>query len=136
MQAVVLTLLMLYTAWIDTRTHCIPDWLCLSVALTAILHFRGVDAVLGLGVAILFIVVALPTENGIGGGDIKLVAALGFSLGLLNSVAIVLIALITFLIVYRLVWRDPSRAYPLGAFFAAGTIVVLWMPILFFGRNV
>lgn len=73
--------------WCDLRSRTIPDWCCLAVAGCGMLRILGgymamSEAVLsGLVLGAIMLVGALVTD-GIGGGDVKLCAALGLAAGL------------------------------------------------------
>lgn len=82
----------------DIITREIPDWISVFVALFAVINFRP-ENLWGLVVAAIFFVTALVTGK-IGGGDVKLVAALSVVCGLWCSFALLLFAQITMLIFY------------------------------------
>ncbi len=125
---VLLTCLLIVIAVIDARTYRIPDYLSLAVAILGLFSFRGQDAIIGaVAVSGLILVLALRKGNSsIGGGDIKLIAALGFVLGFWGVMWSVTIALIAFLVVYALFYRKPEKAYALAPYLAFGSIIVIW----------
>lgn len=82
----------------DIRTREIPNWISVIIAITAVINFR-LENLWGLIVAVIFFSVALATGK-IGGGDVKLIAALSIVCGLWGSFALLLFAQITMLIFY------------------------------------
>lgn len=136
MERLILTGLLLGISFTDARSRRIPNSLCAAVALTGLLNFRGWDALLGSVVLPgAMLLLCLSSKLIIGGGDIKLVAALGFVLGLPGVFLSVYISIIAFLVVYLIFWRNAKHAYPLGPFLSAGALAVTWLPILIAGRN-
>ena len=84
--------------FLDIKTREIPNWISVIVAMTAIINFR-LENLWGLIVAVIFFSVALATGK-IGGGDVKLIAALSVVCGLWGSFALLLFAQIAMLIFY------------------------------------
>ncbi|MDE7231102.1 MAG: A24 family peptidase [Oscillospiraceae bacterium] len=82
----------------DIRTREIPNWISIVVALSAIMNFRF-ENLWGIIVAVIFFSVALSTGK-IGGGDVKLIAALSIVCGLWGSLALLLFAQIAMLVFY------------------------------------
>ena len=85
-------------SFLDIKTREIPNWISVIVAMTAIINFR-LENLWGLIVAVIFFSVALATGK-IGGGDVKLIAALSIVCGLWGSFALLLFAQISMLIFY------------------------------------
>lgn len=83
---------------LDIKTREIPDWISVFIALFAVINFRP-ENLWGLVVAAIFFVTALVTGK-IGGGDVKLIAALSVVCGLWGSFALLLFAQISMLIFY------------------------------------
>lgn len=84
--------------FLDIKTREIPNWISVIVAMTAIINFR-LENLWGVIVAVIFFSVALATGK-IGGGDVKLIAALSVVCGLWGSFALLLFAQISMLIFY------------------------------------
>lgn len=82
----------------DIITREIPDWISVFVALFAVINFRP-ENLWGLVAAAIFFVTALVTGK-IGGGDVKLIAALSVVCGLWGSFLLLLFAQISMLIFY------------------------------------
>ena len=82
----------------DIKTREIPNWISVFVALSAVINFRP-ENLWGLVVAAIFFVTALVTGK-IGGGDVKLIAALSVVCGLWGSFLLLLFAQISMLIFY------------------------------------
>ena len=83
---------------LDIKTREIPNWISVFIALSAVINFRP-ENLWGLVVAAIFFVAALVTGK-IGGGDVKLIAALSVVCGLWGSFALLLFAQISMLIFY------------------------------------
>jgi len=85
-------------SFLDIKTREIPNWISAAVIFSAVLYFR-LENLWGLIVAVIFFSVALATGK-IGGGDVKLIAALSVVCGLWGSFALLLFAQISMLIFY------------------------------------
>ena len=121
-----IALLLAASLW-DLRKRIIPDSLCLSIALTGLLTFEpvrlfGILAAVPLFLPALFL-------GGMGGGDIKLMAAAGVMLGFQKSMAAMILgltALLVFHAIYLLTqkWcvRGTKQAYPLAPFLSLGCL--------------
>lgn len=73
--------LLLILSWIDVRTRYVPPTGVLTIGLLAIPGISFPDACLSIGVYALLRLASASTEQSIGGGDIKLLAALALYLG-------------------------------------------------------
>lgn len=112
----------------DIRTREIPNWISAAVLITAALNFKF-ENLWGIVVAVIFFAVALFTRK-IGGGDVKLIAALSVVCGLWGSFALLLFAQIAMLIFYgvsvivqKLRGRTADKALPFVPFIFLGYIV-------------
>ena len=125
-------ILFIVAAW-DYRYHEIPDRFLIIIALLSFLQFQPAH-ILGIFCALPYLLVAVfGRENGIGGGDIKLMAATGLILGLPSALEASVIGLYAFLIGISfsnicLRKREKSRentktARPLGPYLAAAVMV-------------
>lgn len=85
-------------SFLDIKTREIPNWISAAVIFSAVLYFR-LENLWGLIVAVIFFSVALATGK-IGGGDVKLIAALSIVCGLWGSFSLLLFAQISMLIFY------------------------------------
>lgn len=121
-----ITLLAAASFW-DIRQRIIPDTLCLGIALTGFLVFQpenlwGIFTALPLLAAVLL-------WGGIGGGDIKLMAAAGLVLGFNKAMAALIVGLSGLLlfhgalaIIQKLRGRTVPKAYPLAPFLTLGCL--------------
>ena len=98
MQFAAISILLGIGSYKDIKTREIPNWISVIIAMTAIINFR-LENLWGLIVAVIFFSVALTTGK-IGGGDVKLIAALSVICGLWGSFALLLFAQISMLIFY------------------------------------
>ena len=112
----------------DIKTREIPNWISGAIALTAFLNF-DVRNLWGLIAAVIFFAVALFTGK-IGGGDVKLIAALSVVCGLWGSFALLLFAQIAMLIFYaikaiifKLRGRTADKALPFVPFIFFGYLI-------------
>ena len=97
-QFAAISLLLGIGTFLDIKTREIPDWISVFIALFAVINIRP-ENLFGLIVAAIFFVTALVTGK-IGGGDVKLIAALSVVCGLWGSFALLLFAQIAMLIFY------------------------------------
>lgn len=116
----------------DIRKRIIPDTLCLCIALTGLLTFSPVK-LLGFLAAMPLLLAAL-FLGGIGGGDIKLVAAAGLALGFHKSMTAVMLgfsALLVFHTIHTLIQKlrikNTRNAYPLAPFLSFGYLVAYFI---------
>lgn len=112
----------------DIKTREIPNWISVIIALTAVINFR-LDNLWGIIVAVIFFSVALATGK-IGGGDVKLIAALSVVCGLWGSFALLLFAQISMLIFYagkyilcKINGKTASKSLPFVPFIFIGYLV-------------
>ena len=97
-QFAAITLLLGIGSVMDIRTREIPNWISVGVLISEFFHFN-IQNLWGIIVAVIFFSVALATGK-IGGGDVKLIAALSMVCGLWGSFALLLFAQISMLIFY------------------------------------
>lgn len=128
MQFAAISVLLGIGSYIDIKTREIPNWISVIIAMTAVINFR-LENLWGLIVAVIFFSVALATGK-IGGGDVKLIAALSVVCGLWGSFALLLFAQISMLIFYgvsvivqKLRGRTADKALPFVPFIFIGYLV-------------
>lgn len=137
LQAVLFPFLLVMVSACDMKKREIPDCLQAAIALLSLLRFSPWNLA-GVLTALPYLLVALAGKEagGIGGGDIKLAAAMGIVLGLPGGVAASVMGLSAF-IVYglicscagKLTGRAGRAAYPAGPFLAAGAAAAYFMEI-------
>ena len=127
-QAVFFALLLCAASVFDLRRRIIPDTLNLAIAASALLCFSPVR-LWGLFIALPFLLAAV-LWGGIGGGDIKLMAACGLVLGLLKGLLAATAGLSLLLFyagIYRIVCKvrgwEAVKAFPLAPFLSAGCLL-------------
>ncbi len=125
MQFAAISVLLGIGSIMDIKTREIPNWISVIIALLAIINFR-LKNLLGIIVAVIFFSVALVTGK-IGGGDVKLIAALSVVCGLWGSFALLLVAQIAMLIFYgvsvilqKLRGKTADKALPFVPFIFIG----------------
>ena len=128
MQFAAISILLGIGSYMDIKTREIPNWISVIVAMTAIINFR-LENLWGIIVAVIFFSVALATGK-IGGGDVKLIAALSIVCGLWGSFMLLLFAQISMLIFYgvsviiqKLCGRTADKALPFVPFIFIGYLV-------------
>lgn len=128
MQFAAISILLGIGSFLDIKTREIPNWISVIVAITAIINFR-LENLWGLIVAVIFFSVALTTGK-IGGGDVKLIAALSVVCGLWCSFALLLFAQISMLIFYgvsvivqKLRGKTADQALPFVPFITFGYVL-------------
>ena len=126
--------LLLAASVTDIKKRVIPDSICLAIALTGFIYFTPVQ-LLGLLTALPFLMAAMLC-GGMGGGDIKLMAAAGIVLGFQYGIAATIIglsAMLLFYIVYKAITkargRECVKAYPLAPFLSIGCMAAYILKI-------
>lgn len=126
-QAVLFAALLLAAAWIDCRRHIISDVLNLGIALSALLCFRPGN-LWGILSAVPFLAAAM--GGGMGGGDVKLVAACGLVLGfwdtLFGCITGLFLMLCSCLVVSGGLRGKEAR--PMAPFLSAGFLAAYFLP--------
>ena len=132
LQGSIFTVLLLAVSVIDVRKRIIPDTICILITATGLILFEPVK-VLGIMAALPFLLAALFC-GGMGGGDIKLMAASGIVLGITGGIVASIIGLSAMLLFYtiystlqRLRRREYLKSFPLAPFLSIGCITVYIM---------
>jgi len=128
----ILSSILFIIAVIDFKHKIISDWLLLGALLIGITFhiFSGgfLDSVIGFfASSVILYIIALLSNGGIGGGDIKMMAAFGFCIGWQNILLSLFIASIigTLVAIYLLVFKKCGRKteVPFGPFLATGIYI-------------
>lgn len=126
-QFAAISLLLGIGSYMDIKTREIPNWISVIIAATAVINFQS-ENLWGIIVAVIFFSVALATGK-IGGGDVKLIAALSIVCGLWGSFALLLFAQIAMLIFYgvsvivqKLRGRTADKSLPFVPFITFGYV--------------
>lgn len=105
----------------DAKTHEIPDMLLLPVLLTGFICFQPAAAIGGFFCVSLVFLITAKITGGIGGGDVKLIAACGFVLGAANVAIGTVLGLSLFILVWLLpFYRKKNQAFALAPFLGIG----------------
>lgn len=117
---------------IDLKHRIIPDWLNLIIVATSLLCFSP-EQLQGIFIALPFLLATM-FFGGVGGGDIKLMAACSLVLGLPKGLLAAMAGLILLLIyvgIYRIVCkvqrREAKKAFPLAPFLSAGCLLAYFI---------
>lgn len=128
MQFAAISILLGIGSFLDIKTREIPNWISVIIAMTAVINFR-LENLWGLIVAVIFFSVALATGR-IGGGDVKLIAALSVVCGLWGSFALLHFAQIAMLIFYagnyifcKINGKTADQALPFVPFITFGYVL-------------
>ena len=128
MQFAAISVLLGIGSYKDIKTREIPNWISAAILITAAFNFDWKN-LWGIIVAVIFFSVALATEK-IGGGDVKLIAALSVVCGLWGSFALLLVAQIAMLIFYgvsvilqKLRGKTADKALPFVPFIFIGYLI-------------
>lgn len=131
-QLVSFIMLLTYAAMIDLKTRTIPDHIHVLIILIGLIDMEPVSAVLGLMLVPLpYFIMALLKENSIGGGDIKLMGACGFYLGLQAGYVASILGLILAIIihfVYSVIGsKKATKNIPLAPYLGAGCLIAYFL---------
>ncbi|KXL53574.1 MAG: prepilin peptidase [Clostridium argentinense] len=132
LQGVLFSSLLLVASYTDIKRREIPDTVCVLLVLTGFLKF-SFQNLLGIFVALPFLIAAMFKEKSIGGGDIKLTATVGFVLGFWKGIYGLIIGL-TLLILFYIMLRilliirkkqvAKNLSMPLAPFLGIGFLIM------------
>jgi len=127
-QIAIFIILLTYAAMIDFRTRTIPDHIPVLIILFGLINTEPISAVLGLVLVPLpYFIMALLKENSIGGGDIKLMGACGFCLGLeagyMASILGLMLAIIIHFAYSMIGNKKMTKNIPLAPYLGAGCLI-------------
>lgn len=132
LQAAFFVSLLCAASVMDLTKRIVPNWICLGIASGSIIGFTPVK-LLGFFIALPFLLAAV-FFGGMGGGDIKLMAAYGLVLGLprgLFAAVAGLSLLLLFAAIYRIVCRvqrrEAKKTFPLAPFLSAGCLLAYFI---------
>lgn len=121
-------LTLIYAGYIDYRKRIIPDKVHVIIILLSLMaNFNPFRSIIGLLLLpIPFIIPIFFNEDSVGGGDIKIVGAIGFFLGLERGMIAVIIGL-AIAVVFSLfiLKKDRKDSFPFGPYIAIGSIISL-----------
>lgn len=122
-QAIVFFILLLAASALDIKKRMVPDALCAMIALTAVFSFHPQN-LWGVLVSLPFLLAAVFC-GGMGGGDIKLMAAAGIVLGLPSGISATVLGLslvLAYSIILNLCRKTKVTAVPLVPFLSIGCV--------------
>ncbi|WP_312652657.1 A24 family peptidase [Aminipila sp.] len=135
LQGVLFFSLLLAASYTDIKRREIPDTVCVLLVLTGFLEFTYPN-LLGIFIALPFLIAAMFKEKSIGGGDIKLTATVGFVLGFWKGIYGLIIGL-TLLILFYITLRISSiiikkqvsknLSMPLVPFLGIGFLIIYFI---------
>lgn len=117
---------LLFAAEYDLATHTVPDYVPVLILLAGLLEVEFAPALLGLVLVPLpFLAAALLQEGSIGGGDIKLMGACGFMLGVKRGYAALVLGLFLAVVFQSAYAGKKNKGFALVPYLAAGCLLVL-----------
>lgn len=117
---------LLFAAEYDLATHTVPDYVPVLILLAGLLEVEFAPALLGLVLVPLpFLAAALLQEGSIGGGDIKLMGACGFMLGVKRGYAALILGLFLAVVFQSAYAGKKDKGFALVPYLAAGCLLVL-----------
>jgi len=135
LQGVLFSSLLLAASYTDIKRREIPDTVCVLLVLSGYLKFSYLN-LLGIFVALPFLIAAMLKEKSIGGGDVKLTTAVGFVLGFWKGIYGLIIGL-TLLILFYIILRISSiikkkqvaknLSMPLAPFLGIGFLIMYFI---------
>ncbi|MEA4988983.1 MAG: prepilin peptidase [Anaerovorax sp.] len=134
-QAVLFSILLIIVSIIDVRNREIPPIYCVAVAVCSVFGFKA-ENLLGLGIAlVVWICAAFICPNMLGGGDIKLTAAVSLVLGFTATAYGIIIAFTLELICFSVIKHQKklseqeakNYSMPLAPFLSIGFLATYFM---------
>ena len=112
--------LLAIASYTDLKKREIPNGISVAIGVLSLLNFH----IFGILAALPFFIAAVLEPNKMGGGDIKLTAAVGLNLGFFQTLLGAVLGLALSLIFYVLSGRK-NKAMPLAPFLSIGFVVTM-----------
>lgn len=117
---------LLFAAEYDYATHLVPDYLPVLLLLVGLIQVDFSHALPGLfAVPLPFLVAAFLKEGSIGGGDIKLMAACGFILGVKKGYAALLAGLFLAILLQATFGKKEDKGFALVPYLSVGCLLAM-----------
>jgi leader peptidase (prepilin peptidase)/N-methyltransferase len=133
MERQIILLILIVESVEDIRKREIPQVLWIAVGIAGCINFKAANLA-GIGLALPFFIAAMLTKGkGMGGGDIKLIAALGFAIGPAKTfvcIVLCLVSVLLFTFTVRVIKGNKLETVPLVPFLTAGYIVTIALEVL------
>lgn len=114
-------ILLAIASYMDIKTRTIPNVIHILIMMVGLIQIDLVDSLLGfILVPLPFFIMAYLKEGSIGGGDVKLMAAIGVAIGLLDGILLNIVSMFTMSFVCTLFKR--KEKIPLTPYFLFGCI--------------
>jgi leader peptidase (prepilin peptidase)/N-methyltransferase len=120
----IFTLFLILISYSDYKTQTIPNILLLPIVVIGFIHC-DISSLIGIfAVSTPMLMTALIKKDGLGGGDIKMMAACGFVLGGIGIIAAAVIGLGLFILVhiYELI-KNSKKRYALAPYLSIGCYI-------------
>jgi leader peptidase (prepilin peptidase)/N-methyltransferase len=117
---------LLFAAEYDFATHTVPDYVPVLILMTGLLEVEFAPALLGLVLVPLpFVVAALVKEGSIGGGDIKLMGACGFVLGVKRGYIALMLGLFLAVLFQTAYAKKEDKGFAMAPYLALGCLLAM-----------
>lgn len=118
----IFALALIMAAYHDADTKEISDAVHMLILLTALIRLQPVNAIAGLTITMVpFLIVALLKEGSIGGGDVKLMGACGFLLGVPGGLLASAVGLALAIVVNLVLRKGKTESFALAPYLAVGS---------------
>lgn len=124
---VVFTMTLIYAGYYDYKTRIILDRVHVIIIASALLaNFDLLQSIVGFFLLpIPFIIAVLFKEDSVGGGDIKLTAAIGFFLGLMKGTMVLIIGQSLAILITVIFKKNRKNTIPMAPYLAIGCFISL-----------
>lgn len=135
LQGLFFSSLILLASYSDIKRREIPDIICILIIVTGLVEFNALN-LLGIFIGLPFLIAAILKEDSIGGGDIKLTAAVGTLLGFFRGIYGLIIGLsllVTFYVFKMAITKirkeqvEKDKPMPLAPFLGLGFIIMYFI---------
>ena len=117
---------LLFAAEYDYATHTVPDYVPVLILMAGLLEVEFAPALLGLVLVPLpFVVAALMKEGSIGGGDIKLMGACGFVLGVKRGYIALMLGLFLAVLFQTAYAKKEDKGFAMAPYLALGCLLAM-----------
>lgn len=117
---------LLFAAEYDLSTHTVPDYVPVLILIAGLFEVEFVPALMGLVMVPLpLLAAALIKEGSIGGGDIKLMGACGFMLGVKRGYTALMLGLFMAVVFQSAYAKKKDKGFALVPYLAVGCLLAM-----------